>query len=131
MRTSKLSVERDSVCAADDIHAPHTKPFAFRGKDTLAEVLSTILGAGYLANIAGGKATWIVEADGKPVAVVAQQWDSPEFLIDSATLVTDCTTPDAPRSLFFNYWCQVEPDIVFDCLRWGRPLPNRYAKSEL
>ena len=125
-----LNVERDSVCAGDDIDAPHAKRFAFRGKDTLAETLSAIVGAGYLANIAGGKATWIVEAAGKPVAVVAQQWDSPEFLIDPATLVADCITPDSPRAIFFRYWCQVDPGVVFKCLRLGRPLPDMYGREE-
>src|SRR5688572_3624104 len=114
MRTSKrfaLNVERDSVCAGDDIDAPHAKRFPFQAKDTLAEALSAIVETGYLANIAGGKATWIVEAAGKAVAVVAQQWKSPKFLIDPTILVTECITPAIPRALFFRYWCQIEPAV--------------------
>jgi hypothetical protein len=125
-----LNVERDSVCAGDDVDAPHAKQFAFRGGDTLADALSAIVGDGYLANISGGKATWIVEAAGKPVAVVAQQWESAEFLIDSATLLTDCITPEAPKAIFFRYWCQVDPAVVFECLRLGRPLPDKYGRDK-
>lgn len=133
MRTSKrfaLNVERDSVCAGDDIDAPHAKRFAFQPKDTLAEALSVIVEDGYLANIAGGKATWIVEAGEKSLAVVAQQWKSPKFLIDPTTLVTECITLGAPRALFFRYWCQVDPVVVYDCLRLGRPLPDMYGPDE-
>jgi len=131
MPTSKrfaLNVERDSVCAGDDIDAPHAKRFAFGGKATLAEAVSAIIGTGYLATIAGGEATWIVEAAGEPLAVVAQQWASPKFLIDPATPVNDCVAPDVPRALFFRYWCQVEPAVVFECLRMGQPLPDRYGR---
>ena len=132
MRTSKrlaLNVERDSVCAGDDIDAPHAKRFTCRSSDTLAEALSAIVEAGYLANISGGKATWIVEAAGKPVAVVAQQWKSPRFLIDPTTLVAECITLDAPRPLFFRYWCQADPAVVFECLRLDRPLPDMYGRD--
>ena|SRR5579871_3158736 len=133
MRTSKrfaLNVERDSVCAGDDIDAPHAKRFPFQAKDTLAQALSAILEAGYLANIAGGKATWIVKAAGKAVAVVAQQWKTPKFLIDPKTIVTESTPPEAPRALFFRYWSQIDPAVVFECLRLGRPLPDMYGRDE-
>ena len=128
MRPSRrlaIKVDRDSVCAWDDIHAPHAKRYSFQAKDTLSDALSAILVAGYLLNIAGGKATWIVEATGKPVAVVAQQWGAPKFLIDPTSLVTDCITPKAPRALFFRYWCQVDPAVVFECVKLGQPLPDR------
>jgi hypothetical protein len=133
MQTSNpfaLNVARDSVCAGDDIDAPHAKQFAFQAKDTLAEALSAIVETRYLANIAGGEATWIVEAAGKPVAVVAQQWKSPKFLIDPTTRVTECITPEAPRELFFRYWCQIDPAVVFECLRLGRPLPDKYGRGQ-
>src|SRR5580765_2603986 len=99
MRTSNrfaLNVERDSVCVADDTEAPHAKRFAFQPKDTLTEALSAIVEARYLANVARGKATWIVEAAGKPLAVVAQQWRSPKFLIKPTTLPTDSVTSEVP-----------------------------------
>jgi hypothetical protein len=87
-KTKLLNVERESVCAGDDIDAPHTRRFAVAAGASLAEAISEIVVAGYLAPIAGGKATWIVET-GKPVAVVAQQWKSPKFLVGPATRVTE------------------------------------------
>ena len=124
----ELNVERDSVCAGDDIDAPHTKSFAFQANTTIAEALSEIIGTGYLVKIAGGKATWIVETD-KPFAVVAQHWQSPKFLIDPGTPLTACVRPGLPNALFFRYWCQVAPEVVFDCLRMGRPLPDMYGRN--
>ena len=132
MRTSKpmiLNVERDSVCAGDDNDAPHTKQFSFESNASLTEALSTIVNAGYMACISGGKATWIVEAAGKAVAVVAQQWQSPKFLIDPTTLVGECIIPESPNALFFRYWCQVDPDVVFERLRLGQPLPDMYGRD--
>lgn len=125
-----LNVERDSVCAADDIYSPHAKRFVFESNATVAEAISTIIQTGYLANIAGGKATWIVESAGKPLAVVAQQWESPKFLIDPATLATECMKLEGPSSLFFRYWCQIEPAVVFECLTLGLPLPDMYGRGE-
>ncbi len=125
-----MNVERDSVSAGDDIDAPHTKQFVFQAKVTIVEALSAIVEAGYLAIIAGGKATWIVEADDKPVAVVAQQLELPLFLIDPAILLDDFIIPSRPTSLFFRYWCQVDPNIVFECLNAGRKLPDRYGRDE-
>lgn len=133
MRTSTglaVNVERDSICAGDDIDAPHAMRFAFQLTDTLEQALSTIVDAYLPNNIAGGKATWIVEAAGKSVAVVAQQWESPQFLIKPTTQLIECVVPEAPKGLFFRYWCQVSPVVVFDCLRLGRPLPDIYGRDE-
>jgi hypothetical protein len=124
-----LNVERDSVCAGDDVDAPHCKRFAFDANVSVVDALSVIIKAGYLARIAGGKATWIVEAD-KPMAVVAEQWSSPAFLIDPATRLVDCVHPNASKPLFFRYWCQVDPAVVFDCLKANKPLPDMYGRDE-
>jgi hypothetical protein len=133
MRNPKLlalNVERDSVSAGDDIDAPHAKNFAYQINDTLAEAVTAIVESGYLSKIAGGKATWIVEASDKPVAVVAQQWELPAFLIEPSTLLCDYIIPKVAKQLFFRYWCQIEPNIVFECLRARRPLPDRYGRDE-
>lgn len=121
METSKrfrLTVERDSVCAG----------FTFEHTATLADALSAILAPlGYLANIAGGEATWIVESAGKPLAVVAQQWQSPQFLIEPSTPLAECVPPGTEPALVFRYGCQADPAVVFECLKSGRPLPDKYG----
>jgi len=123
-----LNVERDSVCAADDADAPHARGFAFKGNESLAEALSAIIDTGYLPTIAYGKATSIVEAD-KPLAVVAQQWSLPEFLVDPATQLTDCLSGVDLEHLYFRYWCQADPRVVFDRLKAGQPLPDIFGRD--
>jgi hypothetical protein len=123
-----LTVERDGVCAGDDIESPHTRRFKVRPDATLAEALSEILGKQYLALIIGGKATWVVESD-KPLAVVAQQWKSPRFLVDPDTPVADCVPPGGPKPLYFRYWVQADPVKVLRKLRAGQPAPEKSAKT--
>ncbi|MCX7421236.1 MAG: hypothetical protein NT013_17070 [Planctomycetia bacterium] len=123
-----LSIERDSVCAGDDCDAPHRVSIQVHSESTLAQVLEVIQGMGYLAHIAGGCATWIVESD-RPLAVMAEQWKTPRFLIASETRIAACQTNDGSRPLFFRYWCQVDPDRVFDCLKAGQPLPDQYGRE--
>jgi hypothetical protein len=122
-----LAVERDSVCMADDINAPHAVRVSICADSSLAQVLQTVLEPGYLPQIAGGLATWIVESD-KPLAVIAQQWRSPRFLIDPNTRIARCVPLNNPRPLFFRYWCQVDPNAVFKCLKAGDPLPDKYER---
>jgi hypothetical protein len=120
----KLSVQRDSVCAADDVGAPHSESVSIKPDSSLAEFLQIIQRMGYLAQISGGRATWIVELD-RPVAVMAQQWKSPQFLIDPETRIADCAKLDRP--LFFRYRCQANPSVIFNCLKAGDPLPDMYG----
>ena len=123
-----LIIVRDSVCAGDDCDAPHRVSIQIHLESTLAQVLEAIQNMGYLAQIDGGHATWIVESD-RPLAVMAEQWKTPRFLIAFETRIAACQTSDGSRPLFFRYWCQVDPDRVFDCLQAGRPLPDEYGKE--
>jgi hypothetical protein len=124
----KVTVERDSVCAGDDVDAPHSESIWTRQDCTLAHVLECIRDMGYLARISGGRATWIVESN-RPLAVMAQQWNSPRFLVAPETRLVDCADLSGRRSLFFRYWCQVDPGVVFDCLAIGQPLPDKYGRK--
>jgi hypothetical protein len=83
-----------------------------------------------LTYISGDRATWIVEAGGyggKPVAVVAQQWESPRLLVLSSMNVEGLFSHHDP-TLFFKYWGQAVPDAVFDALSKNTPLPDRYSQ---
>src|SRR5262249_7279956 len=122
-----LVVQRDSVCAGDDCDAPHELKLSV-GDNTLRDVVRELLGKGYLASIAGGRATWILEAS-RPLAVLAQQWEQPRFLVDPEAAIGKYISRDRPPDLRLRYWCQVDPDKVFECLRDGRPLPDRYESS--
>ena len=95
----------------------------------MSELIHQAKKACELPGISGGKATWIVEAggyDGMPIAVVAQQWDEARALIPSSTTV-ESLFASREKQLFFKYWCQADPETVFDALLSNSPLPSRYA----
>jgi hypothetical protein len=125
-KSLEATIERDSVCAGDDVDAPHSSTIRVRPDQTLGEVLESIRGTGYLARIYGGLATWIVESN-RPLAVVAQQWDLPRFLVAPETRFVDCADVSAGRALYFRYWCQADPEVVFQCLQKGESLPDKYG----
>lgn len=81
-----------------------------------------------LPTIHGGKATWILEA-GVPLAVFAQQWEHPRLLLPPETPVASLPGIEAKPGVHFRYWCQVDPDEVFECLRDGRTLPDRSGRD--
>ena len=71
-----FTADRDSVSAGDDCQ-PHEVAFAVPPHASVQELVRIALTACRLASIAGGQATWIVQAGGyggPPLAVVAQQW---------------------------------------------------------
>ena len=129
-QTSQLIIWRDSVCAGDDCEAPHELILPARD-ESLRNVANRLLGAGYLALIAGGRATWILETGrraGRPLAVLAQQWTQPRFLVDPDSGTTTYIHHDDNPHLNLRYWCQVDPEQVFDCLQRGEPLPDQYGR---
>ena len=122
-----LVVWRDSVAAGDDADAPHEWTVPGERGTPIGTIVETLLRARYLASIAGGRATWIVEGV-RPLAVVAQQWTTARWLVPPETVVATVARPERPPDLQLRYWCQVDPDRVFECLRSGAPLPDRYGR---
>ena len=118
---------RDSVAAGDDADAPHEWRLAADAGATVEWVVRTIQSARYLASIIGGRATWIVEG-ARPLAVLAQQWTEPRFLVDPATPIHAVVRAAGSPHLEVRYWVQVDPDHVFEALQAGRPLPERSAR---
>jgi len=111
-----VRVDRDSVAMGDDIH-PHDETIELPDGTPLADVVADLLERRFLASIAGGRATWILVAD-RPLAVVAQQWDEPRFLVDGSRPIRSFGAGDV--SLRFRYWKQHDPDAVFAELAAGR-----------
>lgn len=77
-----VRLTRQSVAMSDDAWAPHEWEFTVAPGTTLAELVQIAIDDHYLATISGGRATWVVEADRLPLAVVAQQWREPRWLTD-------------------------------------------------
>ena len=120
--------QRDSVAAGDDVTAPHQETIKFESSASIESVLEKILAARYLPSIQGGKATWIVV--GKfPLAVVAQQWLHPRYMIASTTPVEELIEFSAKYQLDFRYWAQADPNKVVDSIKQGKPWPDRYGRD--
>jgi len=117
----KLRITRDSVHAGDDCDAPHQRWLTRSESESLDSVMQSILSDAYLPQIFGGQASWIVCGPGA-LAVVAQQWKAPHFLVDAQTAIADFD------ELTFVYWCQVDPDKLIKCLQTGLPLPDKYGQ---
>lgn len=111
-----IEVDRQSVAMGDDMWS-HAERIEVPDEATLAEVVDQLVARPFLAFIAGGRATWILEVDGKAVAVVAQQWDEPRYLIDGSRTIRSF---GEGASLMFKYWKQNDPDEVFEELAAGR-----------
>ena len=118
---------RDSVAMGDDSDAPHEWVLPVAADAAIGAVVGAMLGAPYLASVAGGRATWIVEG-AVPVAVVAQQWAAPRWLVAPELPVAGLRRPGGEPDLQVRYWCQVDPEGVYACLRTGAPLPDRYGR---
>jgi len=122
----QLNVWRDSVCAGDDCDAPHEIGLTLPADASLAFVADILMNKSYLALIDGGKATWILEGR-KSIAVFAQQWDRPRFLVSPTAPISSFVDSPARPNLQFKYWCQVDPETVFACLQRGSSLPDKYG----
>ena len=104
----RISIDRDSVCAGDDIDS-HRIELEFDEKATIQDLINKIKKINYLAQISGGKATWILMKQGNEIAVLAQQWRNAKYLISEKTLLSDLTLKENQIGLFFKYRGQWPP----------------------
>lgn len=111
----RIHVDRTSVAMGDDAY-PHDETIDLPETGTVGEAVAYLRERKYLAQIAGGRATWILEVNGKPAGVVAQQWAEPRFLVDAADPLASFGDE---VSLLFRYWAQRDPGEVFDALAAG------------
>jgi hypothetical protein len=122
-----LTIWRDSVCLADDVDAPHEIRLPIEGEESLGSVTERVLQTCYLPRIAEGKATWIVESGSRALAVIAQQWSRPRFLVSPEEAAVSYVDHDAEWHLSFRYWRQADPEEVYGALQVGGPLPDRFG----
>ena len=122
----ELEVDRDSVCAGDDCQS-HMALLSVSAETALIEVLKLAQKACSLAVIAGGNATWLIDTLGYGkgcVGVVAQQWAAPKLITEQN--ISAGQIWNGKGTLFFRYWCQSNPNAVFEAIKSGGELPSRY-----
>lgn len=126
-KRQSIVVWRDSVAAGDDFDAPHEIKLYLEECASVAHVVAELTSIGYLPSISGGRATWIVEAGSQPIAVLAQQWSEPRYLVPAAQPMTPLIGNPVRCHIRLKYCRQTDPDSVLECLKNGSPLPNSNA----
>jgi hypothetical protein len=111
----KVNLTRESVCAADDVDAPHATTLMLPDETTVAD-LARIIQNTYLPKICGGKATWSMVSS-IPVAVLAQQWSEPKSLLPLNLRVAKLNAADGTAAIHVNYHAQRDPEAVLEVLR--------------
>lgn len=119
----RINIDRDSVCAGDSSD-PHGAVIDLAGDSTVAQLLQAAWKACPLASISGGQATWLIDAGGVCIGVAAQQWSSPKLLVP-ANCAAAGLFAGRPATLHFRYWCQANPDEVYEAVRSASALPPR------
>jgi len=112
----KVLATRDSVAAGDDVHAPHERIFSFPDSLSPLQLIARIVADGYLATIAGGKATWSA-VSGRPLAVVAQEWREPRGVPWREPPLSELEQRDGLYCIHFNYHAQRDPEAVLAILK--------------
>jgi hypothetical protein len=107
-----IHVDRSSVAMGDDVD-PHQEDVELPEATTIAEAVAFLRQRKYLAQIAGGHATWILEVNRLPTAVIAQQWAEPKFLTDPNDTLGSLGTD---VSFMFRYRAQIDPADLYDSL---------------
>lgn len=134
----KISFERRSVAMGDDAWSPHTWTFQIDTLTTLGELAEIAIEGHYLASISGGRASWVLQnaRGGRQLAVVAQQWSAPRWLVDPAAYVIrvrDIYIADREEArLYFEYRVQADPDTLFQTLlteNGTREYDNTFKRS--
>jgi|WetSurMetagenome_2_1015567.scaffolds.fasta_scaffold1621938_1 hypothetical protein len=111
----KIILTRDSVCAGDDVDAPHETSILIDENWKIKRILEEVLNNHYLATIEGGKATWSVACE-NPIAIIAQQWKEPKLICMSDFPFQGTRGFKEIETLHFNYHAQDDPDTVHHVL---------------
>lgn len=105
---NNIKVERDSVCFADDMDAPHAKVLALDASTSVSGVMSSLKYMNYLPRIRGGYATWVVRGT-CPIGIIAQNEPSTRLLVDGNRPISEFLTD---RKMYIEYHAQASPEEV-------------------
>ena len=105
----RVALSRDSVAAGDDVDAPHAKTLTLPATATLSDLCTAILDQHYLAQIAGGQASWVVRSGDRALAVLAQQWRRALFLTAPDIPVKKLCDKDGSCTVHITYHQQQDP----------------------
>lgn len=113
--TMKVHLTRDSVAMGDDADAPHEDIRDLPAEMSVHGAVTSVVKSGYLAQIAGGKACWILTGDGTSIAVIAQQWNEPQLLTPGDSALASLAADEVVR-WHFLYRAQQDPVTTYEDL---------------
>lgn len=107
-----LHITRDSVCAADDVDpGANSRQWSVDDDLTVESIVAKVWCSADLPQIAGGEATWCISSN-QPLAIVAQQWDSPKLVQAVGPAVDELDIRDDGVWFHVSYFAQQNPEIV-------------------
>ncbi len=109
----QIRLTRESVSQGDDVLAPNEKMIYFHSSKSIVDLTKKILEITYLAQIYGGKATWIMKNENTKIAVIAQQWTNAKFLVEETFSISNLKKSAGCINIHFDYLTQKDPDIVY------------------
>jgi hypothetical protein len=115
-------ITRDSVCAGDDIDAPHTHIVTLDEKLGVERLIEQAAKSAELPSIAGGRATWCISS-AIPLAVIAQQWPGPKMLHQIPPKLSQLDIDGQTIRFHVSYFVQQDPNAVYETLRCLRIRP--------
>ncbi|MBF0093305.1 MAG: hypothetical protein HQL33_03100 [Alphaproteobacteria bacterium] len=119
----KVHIDRDG---GKDGGPSHAGVLDVPADATVGELLRIVRIKNLLAGTEPERTTWLVDCGGKGcIGVMTRQWREPKLLIAADTRLSDLFAGAEPR-LTFRHWGLADPRRVFECLRAGEKLPERY-----
>jgi hypothetical protein len=115
-------ITRDTVCAGDDIDAPHNRIVTLDEKLGFERLIEQAVKSADLPSISGGQATWCISS-AIPLAVIAQQWPGPRMLSRFPPNLKDLNIEGQILKLHVSYFAQQDPNVVFEVLKRLRLRP--------
>jgi len=95
---------------------PHDRVFRVPDAETLQPIMTTVLRTYELPRIDGGRATWCLTSR-RPIAVIAQQWSSPQMVSWRPLPISACKMVNGMLRFHFIYFAQLDPAVVLEVLR--------------
>ncbi len=109
----QVLLTRESVALGDDVDAPHDHVIDLPAELPLRAAVASVVSAGYLPQITGGQATWVLVAEaGRSIAVVAQQWREPRLLTTGESALAALASADGTVRWHFRYLAQQHPEAI-------------------
>ena len=113
-----IRIRRESVCMGDDV-MDHELEIGFDETSTLEDLIHTLLPKKhlprikFLPSISGDKATWVLTYNFQPLAVIAQEWEEPKYLVNKDEILLNIIDFCSHKTIDFQYLAQIDPDVVF------------------